>query len=160
MVGRQDSLAMIGNLPEGRKAWLNTLHFQDWGFSNRLVTCSSRKELLIILKDASCLRRDRLASSIRTDDQDKIFLEIHYVSFYNEYHYSWNVCHWIKFVKLTFVVNVYHIYRTTVLYEYHICVKLTALWLLRPHSMHFMKKCDDFFVHLSILFSIEVQTDL
>jgi hypothetical protein len=49
---------------------MQTLVFQDRGFCNRLVTCSSKKELLIILKDASCLRTEQATSPTLAHDDD------------------------------------------------------------------------------------------
>jgi hypothetical protein len=55
--GRQDSLVVVGNFSEGRN--LGSLVLRGRWFCNRLVTCSSKKGLLIIFKNVSCLRKEQ-----------------------------------------------------------------------------------------------------
>jgi hypothetical protein len=55
VTGRQDSLAIVGNLSTGRKPCMKMLSLQVRGFCNRPGTCLI-KSVLIILKMTSCLR--------------------------------------------------------------------------------------------------------
>jgi hypothetical protein len=49
---------MVGNLSKGRKPWIKTPVLWDRGFCNRLVTSSSLRWLLIILKNCGLMFED------------------------------------------------------------------------------------------------------
>jgi hypothetical protein len=57
---------MVGNLSRGRKRRINTQILQGRGFCDRPATCSSKKELIVILRDALRLRTER--ANKLTDD--------------------------------------------------------------------------------------------
>jgi hypothetical protein len=73
---RRDSLAMAGNLSKRREPWIKTLALQNRELCNRPVTCPSKKQLLIILKDAACFRTER-ANKLKPCNHIIIF---HYIA--------------------------------------------------------------------------------
>jgi hypothetical protein len=48
---------MAGNHYKGKKRWLKAVVLQHSEFFNRLATCSRKKEILVTLEDASCVRK-------------------------------------------------------------------------------------------------------
>jgi hypothetical protein len=58
--GNINIFIFMGLVSQGRKSfYMKEIGVLHSGFCNILVTCSSKKELLVISKCASCLRTDR-----------------------------------------------------------------------------------------------------